>query len=256
MAEEYDDEMYDEDEAGDDEGGGGGGKWLFLTIALTSTFFVLFFFMYFVMIRNHEAPVSSLPNPVNSDSLARIDSVKADSLREILASDEDKELNDDLFSANDKLRILQIENSRRRKEIDYLWSEIYKLAQYQEAKESEEEALKNRTYNELVTAIKDSLRDAKEDSIRYERERLQQLAEKERQQELERQKADESLMASAKIYSAMKPTQAANILKQFDPKMAAKILSKIRERQSAKIIEAMPPAQAAQICKIMAYGAG
>ena len=63
-----------------------------------------------------------------------------------------------------------------------------------------------------------------------------------------------SFTALAKMYSAMKPQEAAEVLNELDDKTVVQLLSKMKDRQAAKLMELIDANRAAKLSKLMAFG--
>lgn len=236
-------------------------SFLIYSIALLWSFFIVFIFMYYIMYHRqqksfdlfskHKVQADSTVSDTLKPAISPLDSssesfARADSGRGYYVPPEG------FLTTEDHMQILKLENGRRKREIDFLWNEL--------------RALKNQTSEiEQLTQEVDSLKNAEPRTVvvrdttpSFEEQRQQQLLEQQKEQERlakieeEKQQQEAALSKSAKIYSSMKPKQAANILASFDSETAAQMLMKIRERQAAKILEVMDPQKATQICKYMA----
>jgi flagellar motility protein MotE (MotC chaperone) len=155
---------------------------------------------------------------------------------------------DNVLGAEDQIRVLAVENGRRRREVDHLWEES--LAQ-------------KKLFNELVSWTKKAIEDQNDKFLADgSGGNLNEPGSDSTQKSQSDENAvtDDSeikaraIATSAKIYSSMDPKQAARIISDLDIEVAAKILLRIRQRQAAKILEAMNIKQATEIGRIMASG--
>jgi flagellar motility protein MotE (MotC chaperone) len=58
----------------------------------------------------------------------------------------------------------------------------------------------------------------------------------------------------AKLYSAMKPQEAAEVINELDDKTVVQLLSKMKDRQAAALMELIDANRAAKLSKLMAFG--
>ena len=203
-------------------------------VIISSFFFTLLFLWYFTTMRND--------NVVKKDQTAIgtvVDSTSVDSTKE--AHKEvvlDSIPEDNLISTEDKIKILELENTQRQREIDHLWTMLKEIPIEQKKMKEELEDLQQAALLDTTPVPPKIIKQkaAKEDSAQ------QQVIQ------------DAAISSNAKIYSSMKPAKAAVILAGFEPAIAAKILLKMRQRSSAKILEAMKPVQAAKVCQVMIFG--
>jgi len=232
--------------------------------AIMLSFFASLIFLYFAMMRNQDVAVqeSTTPEPTDvyqasalQDTTLQDTTTKDERFREIVVDSMPK---DDLFSARDKIKILELENVQRQKEIDHLWTVLMAISAEQKKREEEEKRRAAADSVALATAL--ALQETKINSVKKDTVKKAPPAITPKPKEahvdssqLLAQRAA-AIGSSAKIYSSMKPAKAAVILQGFDPDIAAKILLRMRQRQSAKILEAMKPAQAAQVCQVMVLG--
>ena len=167
-----------------------------------------------------------------------------------------------ILSLEDHVRILRIENARRQKEIDHLWSELLALVNKVKAPEENLEYLtpeKRKEMEEKIAQLQTELEDAqkllatREDEIKTLKENEQEKVTSD--MSMPQQTPDtvqkQTMKETAKIYAEMKPQNAAQILAQIEKDEVAQILANMRQRQAAKILSAMQPQRAAQICMLM-----
>jgi hypothetical protein len=62
---------------------------------------------------------------------------------------------------------------------------------------------------------------------------------------------DTHIKQLAKVYEAMKPEKAAEILKELDNELLTAIFRQIKQRQAAKIMAALPPNRAAKLSRML-----
>ena len=155
---------------------------------------------------------------------------------------------DNVLGPEDQIRVLAVENGRRRREIDHLWEES--LAQ-------------KKLFNELVGWTKKTVEDQNDkfltdgsvENLSAPGSDSTQKSQSDENAAIDDSEAQARAIAtSAKIYSSMNPKQAARIISELEMEVAAKILLKIRQRQAAKILESMNIKQATEIGRIMASG--
>jgi len=81
-------------------------------------------------------------------------------------------------------------------------------------------------------------------------------AEKKHEETVEAKPAlnQQALAALAKLYSAMKPADTAEVFKELDDETVVQVLSKMKERQAAKVMELIDAGRAAKLSRIMAFG--
>ncbi len=272
---QFDDESSDLNEEVEDFGptdfddyDEGGKKWLpknllMWGIALMWSFFIVFVFMYFIVHKRNQNSFDLFQNQsvVDVDSTMNVDSlamapVDSNSIHEISLGDTVKGNGyyvppEGFLTVEDHMQILKMENGRRKREIDFLWSELRNLKkQAADIEQMSQELDSLKLVEPKTIVVQDTTPSIEEKKLEQELEAKKEQARlaKLEQEKIERDKA---LANSAKIYSSMKPKQAATILADFDSETAAQMLMKIRERQAAKILEAMEPGKATQICKYM-----
>ena len=215
--------------------------------------------VYFFMHRQQKDFLQKMTEHAKNDSLAVLDSTMSDSIindstaSNIVAGDSAAEIAyadtqfakaAEILSVGDQIKILALENGRRKREIDHLW---------------EDSIVHNKQVTEFAGWVKDkfsaqqhaldSLEQISE-KIEGENANLHSAISKEQMEQLE-SSLDEAIASNAKIYGSMKPKQAAKILSEYDIVFSANILLQIRERQAAKILQEMNPDQAAEVGKAM-----
>lgn len=242
-------------------------NYLLYGIALLWSFFLVFIFMYFLVYRNQKAEMqNSLVNlqaaqdsvatdslaVVDSTATAPLDSVEEKALQDTVKKAKEPSPSEGFLTVEDEMRILQLENGRRKREIDYLWNEMRNIKkQAQEMVEKASQVDTTRKVVEVTVAPPDTtpsfaeLRQKQLEKEQQEKQRQAAIA-------AEQQRQEQLIATNAKLYSSMSPKQAAMILNEFDNVTVASMLKKIRERQAAKILKEMDPAKAVQVCKLMA----
>ena len=211
--------------------------------------FIILLVVYFVVFRESKNIFEKMASNVSiSDSLAVMDSTFSDSTTVLKEIDSLNIANaGSLFSVNNQVKILALENGRRQREIDHLYEQVVK--QKQQFKELLSWTKANLDDVNQITAWQDSV--MKVQNLKKEKIPTVDEDEELKKREQKRLEEEKVIARNAKIYSSMKPKPAAEIISQLEKELAAKILSQIRERQAAKILEQMNPDFAAQIGKIM-----
>jgi len=242
-------------------------NYLLYGIALLWSFFLVFIFMYFLVYRSQKAEMQknlaifqALQDSVATDSVAINDSTQTAQLDSVVQKTEQdtvkkaKEASpaEGFLTVEDEMQILQLENGRRKREIDYLWNEMRNLKK-QTLEMAEKAAQVDTTPKVVVASVTPldttpSFAELRQKQLEKEQQEKERLAAK--TAELQRQ--EQLIATNAKLYSSMTPKQAATILNEFDNVMVASILKKLRERQAAKILKEMNQAKAIEICKLMA----
>ncbi len=213
-------------------------------VAIMLSFFASIVILYFAMIRNQNADKqanTAIEANDGSQPTASDDSTKkSEKVHTIVVDSIPK---DNLLSPKDKIKILELENMQRQKEIDHLWTMMKELDAEQK-KIAAEDSVANLQAARVAKTKSDS------------GEKVPPTLEKKflADSNLIQAQREAAISSSAKIYSSMKPAKAAVILEGFEANIAAKILLTMRQRQSAKILEAMKPAQAARVCQVMVLG--
>jgi flagellar motility protein MotE (MotC chaperone) len=242
-------------------------NYLLYGIALLWSFFLVFIFMYFLMYRHQRSDMQNsmannlaVQDSVAMDSVAVNDTTKSapvDSVTQNVEKDTVKQSakpspSEGFLTVDDEMKILQLENGRRKREIDYLWNELRTLK-----KQSQDMAEKADKVDSAVVvapapvAAPDttpSFAELRQQQLKKEQEEKDRLAAIKAEQE----RKEQILATNAKLYSSMTPKQAAMILNEFDDATVASMLKQLRERQAAKILKEMNQAKAIQICKLMA----
>jgi len=235
-------------------------NFLLYSIALLWSFFLVFIFIYILEFRNQKNSLQNATEQTSTvpDSTTVSDSTQMAAKDSVVETQTQKDTASKFYvppegflSTEDEMNILKLENSRRKREIDYLWNELRVLRKT--AKELKEKSLvmdsTGNAQNANATS-KTAQNFAELRQQQLEKERFE--AEKQAKEQAEKAEKDKALANSVKIYSSMKPQLAATILSQFDNKEVAFMLLKLRDRQAAKILEQMDTAKAIQICKLMA----
>lgn len=254
-----------------------GSSMLLYIVGTMLSFVIITALLYFVIIRPHvlkemetresSEAIADSTKSVEGDSvaLALVDSSDAfaDSSDALVDSSDariaeaEPLLDAEGVTLEDQVRILQMENNRRQKEIDHLWSELIALVEKVKPEALEEELFSPDKQKELEDRISQMIGELEsaQKELATRGEEIKKL--KEQRAEIIRiaNKSAPSEVVSktntAKIYAAMKAQNAASILAHLNKRDVASILLSMRERQAAKILSAMQPDLAAQICSLM-----
>lgn len=206
--------MADFDEM--EEGGGGGSKlkpMIFFAAFFIISFLIIFSTLY-IIFRGFQSPIT-FEEPVPDSLLAANDSTLVDSLAQdsLLLAPSDSLEEDTTFMS------IGMDSVRK---LLRKWNKEVNVEKQDKLKQSQE-----------ISEIKQELAKLKE----------------------EKKKADiineQQIKQLAKVYEAMRPESAAEILKELDNEMVVSIIQKIKQRQAAKIMAALPPERAAKLSKLL-----
>jgi|GEM_PF-3543066 len=230
------------------------------------SFFIMFLLMYYFAYRNRMQsvpPTSEAPAPATMaqekshepviDPL-HLEHPKGNEKEPALFDSSDTAMDipsaakgsDDLATLQAEVQALINESRRRQTENDELWTELIAMGQEQKTNRDTVFALKSTPKDTLAEPPASNTISAAAEDIA--------AAGVATPKDLQQEDRKAAIANSAKLYSAMKPKTAANILTQLDDEMVADILSKIKMRQTAKILESMSVERATKICRIMAEG--
>ncbi|HPG37977.1 MAG TPA: hypothetical protein PLP19_06765 [bacterium] len=242
-------------------------NYLLYGIALLWSFFLVFIFMYFLVYRSQKTEMQknlansqALQDSVATDSVAINDSTQTAQMDSAVQKAEPDTVkkgkalspSEGFLTVEDEMQILQLENGRRKREIDYLWNEMRNLKK--QTLEIAEKATQVDTTPIIVTkpVVKQDTTPSFAVLRQKQLEKDQQEKERQAAKAAEQQRQEQIIATNAKLYSSMTPKQAATILNEFDNEMVASMLKKLRERQAAKILKEMNQAKAIEICKLLA----
>jgi hypothetical protein len=228
-------------------------KFFMLTLVPVWAFFIIFFIIILFSVGSYKDKWAGMVERYNNkimaenkislpDSIATLDSMTV----KVGTSEWDSLFFNELLTPDDKLTILNIENSRRQKEIDYLYEQIVGQKEYIE---------------KLHTTLGD-LAPEKTISMLLEQYPHLALAPPEEEEVIEEPVIEEpveeelpykpeAIQSSAKIYASMKPETAADILSSIDERVASAILVNISQRKAAKILEVMDKRKATALSQLM-----
>lgn len=90
--------------------------------------------------------------------------------------------------------------------------------------------------------------DKEREEKKKQQENIKELEQKiENLKKEDEKKNDVNISKLAKVYNAMKPADAAQIMKNLNDELVIEILRRVKQRQAAKILSQLPPARAARI---------
>lgn len=229
-------------------------KFLLLTIVPMWTFFIFFFIIssffikdykqqWFSMAKRYSASQNKKQTIFFPDSLVMQDSVTVT----VGSAQWDSLFFNKLLTPDDKLRILNIENSRRQTEIDYLYQQSVEQQDYIKQLE---ETLSTLSPEIFVSTLLEqfphlAVIPPEEETV------IEEPVVVEEEPEPVNPYSEEAIKSSAKIYESMKPAVAAQILSSIDETVAAKILANTNQRKAAKILESMAQSKASNISQLM-----
>jgi flagellar motility protein MotE (MotC chaperone) len=227
-------------------------KFLLIAIVPMWSFFIFFFLIYSFFIKDYKKQWLDM-----ADNYRKKQSVKKtipfpDSLVSqvpaavtVGSAEWDSLFFNDLLTSDDKLRILNIENSRRQSEIDFLYEQSVEQQEYIKQLEETLSALSPESF--VSTLLEQFPHLA---VVPVEQEIVEEPVVVEEPKPVNPY-SDEAIKSSAKIYESMKPAVAAQILSNIDENVAAAILTNTSQRKAAKILENMDRTKATNISQQM-----
>lgn len=225
-------------------------KFFLVTLVPMWSFFLFFFLFYYFSISDYKQQWLDLVKKYEKQNekkpLALPDTLVSEPMTITVGSAQwDSLFFNELLTQDDKLRILNIENTRRQKEIDFLYEQLVNQKEYIERLE---QTLRSLSPENTVTLLL---------------EKFPQLAmappeEPDTVKVIEQPEpvsnnpySTQAIKSSAKIYEAMRPDVAAQILSNIDEEVAASILTHTNQRKAAKILESMEKSKATALSQRM-----
>ncbi len=145
---------------------------------------------------------------------------------------------------DEKEQIQQIKQSARKDSLAAVYSKTFQALQ-QERSELEREKARLSEQRERLNFLQAEI-EAQQKKLMEEREKIESLVSKSDSLN------DKKIKDLAKMYAAMRPSEAASILGTMEEKLAARIIRSINDdRQKAKILGSFPNDKAARISKII-----
>jgi len=137
-----------------------------------------------------------------------------------------------------------VKRSARKDSLALQNSKTFQALQLERA-ELEKERLRLREQQDRINLLQSEV-EQQHKKLAEEREKFETVVEK------SDSLGSKKIKDLAKMYAAMRPSEAATILETLDDRMVAKVLKAINDdRQKAKILGSLPTAKAARISKII-----